>query len=236
MHLFSIKGWSLTMEKKILLGIVTLFSVFFIVHYSLIILSAGPSNPISAKYKNIVNKYTSTIFDQNWHLFAPDPVNRNVHIYLQFTNNISEKENNQWIDITENFIKSNEKILTPYNRTIRLIDGIFADTEGSSYTDDLMIKYIDSTKDEKENPILEELDEHVESQQELGVDSLYKFGSSYIKSFMKDIYIDNKYLRVKLIAYDTTPFSERNNRNYKNEIEYSKTFDWKEIKDVSPMY
>lgn len=202
-------------------------------------MSAGPTNPISAKYEYISNKYTSTVFSQNWHLFAPDPVNNNVHIYIQLTNDISDKESNQWIDITKSIKKNNNtKLITPYNRTIRLVDGIFGEVEGTSGMGDLMVKYINNfeqeEKKENDDPIVEELEKQIEEFQKIGENNLYRFASSYVKSFMKDD--NNKYIKIRLTAYETIPFSERNNQNYKREIVYNKTFDWKEIEDVSQMY
>lgn len=222
--------------KKVCLLTITLLSILFVIHYSLIIMHAGPTNPISAKYDNLSNTYTSTIFSQNWHLFAPDPVNRNVHIYIQVTDNTSKDTNNQWIDITKHLIKNNnDKVITPYNRTIRLIDGIFADTVGSNYTSDLVTKYVNK-KDEDEDPVVDMLKEHKKSSQKRGKYSLYRFASSYIKSFMPDKYSSMKYLRVRLTAYETIPFSKRNDQNYEKKVEYNKTFNWKEISEVSQMY
>ncbi|SHH99180.1 hypothetical protein SAMN05421807_1274 [Virgibacillus chiguensis] len=222
--------------RKICLLTIALLTITFVIHYSLILMHAAPTNPISAKYNNLSSTYTSTIFSQNWHLFAPDPINRNVHIYIQVTDDTSKDTNNHWIDMTRHFIKNNnDKVITPYNRTIRLIDGIFADTVGSNYTSDLITKYVNKN-DEDDDPVVDMLTEHKKSSQEKGEYSLYRLASSYIRSFMSDKYISMKYLRVRLTVYETVPFSKRNDKNYERKIEYNKTFNWKEISEVSQMY
>lgn len=200
-------------------------------------MSAGPTNPLSAKYSDISNTYTSTVFSQNWHLFAPEPVNNNVHIYIQLTDDISEEKENQWHDITQPFIKNNNnKIITPYNKTIRLIDGIFLDAVGSNYTSDLLTKYVKKEENREESPVVDNLKEYQKESQEHGVNNLYRYASSYVNSFMIEEGTNNKYIRIRLTAYETTPFSERENQNYKEEITNNHTYDWKKIDNVAPMY
>ncbi|ENH96366.1 hypothetical protein J416_11000 [Gracilibacillus halophilus YIM-C55.5] len=225
-------------NRWLLLGLITALSVFFVIHYSLIIMSAGPINPISADFKTITSKYTSTVFSQNWHLFAPDPVNRNVRIYIQTSNNESEKRDDNWIDITKFFIDNNNtKLITPYNRTVRLIDGIFADVTGSNYTEDLVSKYIHNLEEneKEEDPIINAFTNVKENSIDIGERDLYKFASYYANSFINNHYKNDRYIRIKIIAYNTIPYSERNNDNFSKQITFSNTYKWKKLSDIASM-
>ena len=137
------------LKKKnyLFIGIIFFLSSFFVIHYSLIVLKVGPTNPLSLKAKPITGWYTSKLFEQNWHLFAPDPISINSYIYMQIDNgNLKE---NEWIDISTPLIEQNHsKIFTPYNRVVRIVDGITAELNGNTQ-DDLIFKYLNKAPGKK---------------------------------------------------------------------------------------
>ncbi|THA23377.1 hypothetical protein E4198_24655 [Streptomyces sp. RKND-216] len=46
-----------------------------LVHFTLSFLHVAPANPVSHRYQNLIDGYVQPYFLQNWHLFAPEPVN-----------------------------------------------------------------------------------------------------------------------------------------------------------------
>ncbi|WP_143123773.1 DUF5819 family protein [Thermoactinomyces sp. DSM 45892] len=207
--------------------IVFLF-VLLIVHYFVIVLDVGPSNPISIKVNKYTSFYTKTIFAQNWHLFAPDPLIDNQKIYVQIKQKQSSKpgEFEDWIDISTPLIKMNDKsVFTPYNRILRYSDGLVGSFYSGSNTD-LVTDVIEKTKDESLKKNL--LDKSEESRTEAKT-AIYRYASSYA------LYLttDPEEIRVKLEATRPQPFSERNTKNYVKKTE-SNTFEWKKVDKVLP--
>lgn len=47
----------------------------FSVHFAMTFLFVAPLNPVSLDHNNLVNHYMAPLFQQNWQLFAPNPVN-----------------------------------------------------------------------------------------------------------------------------------------------------------------
>lgn len=207
------------------MGIIIFLSLFFVMHYSLIVLKVGPINPISLKAKPLTQWYTSKLFDQNWHLFAPEPVNTNPYIYMQV--DTGDLKENEWIDISTPLIEQNQsKIFTPYNRVVRIVEGLTSELTGNTQ-DDLIYKYLNKApKDDKQHEKYRELVENsVELAKENGEKNLYRYASSYSKALYPKVNI--KKIRVKVMIYDTIPFSERGNSEAQPVLEREITLEWK---------
>ncbi|MGP3740098.1 DUF5819 family protein [Bacillus sp. 4A_MP2] len=134
--------------------IILMLTLVFFIHNILIIISSGPTNPLSAKYSNIAKTYTSSIFSQNWHLFAPDPIRNNVNLYIQVSNNPNNTDSSEWLNISTPLNEAGKKMFSPFNRTSRLVSGIFLDMRGENLADDLFYKYVEEkNRTAPEDPI-----------------------------------------------------------------------------------
>ena len=64
------------------------------------------------------------IFEQNWHLFAPDPISNNTAIQVQY----QEKDSNnksEWLEVTQAMTKQMHKnYFSPYNRIGRIANAV----------------------------------------------------------------------------------------------------------------
>jgi hypothetical protein len=58
-------------------GAVTVAAVY---HLAMMFLHVAPSNTLSKEHAAAVNDYVYPEFEQNWKLFAPDPLQQNIHV------------------------------------------------------------------------------------------------------------------------------------------------------------
>ena len=109
--------------KKIKYFLPIFLTCFLIIHFSFIILSVVPFNPIVNKTDKTVSKYTNPIFTQNWALFAPDPIDRNTSLQIKaYYKNGNESK---WLDSSNTIItKMHKNYISPYNRIGRIPETI----------------------------------------------------------------------------------------------------------------
>lgn len=129
--------------------LLVIFSLYFIVHFIIISLHAGPVNPISVALKPLTDRYVSPVFYQNWHLFAPNPltINQKLYVKIKYREQHSSKEvESEWLDVTSPMIEvNNETLFSPYNRIIRISMGYMNGLQIGS-ADDLTYKIIEKSK------------------------------------------------------------------------------------------
>lgn len=58
-------------------GVVTVGALY---HLAMVFLFVAPSNTLSKEHGTAVNDYIYPEFEQNWKLFAPDPLQQNIHV------------------------------------------------------------------------------------------------------------------------------------------------------------
>lgn len=58
-------------------GVVTVGALY---HLAMVFLHVAPSNTLSKDHAAAVNDYIYPEFEQNWKLFAPDPLQQNIHV------------------------------------------------------------------------------------------------------------------------------------------------------------
>ncbi|WP_421889857.1 DUF5819 family protein [Marinoscillum sp.] len=81
-------------------------------HFSLIGLKQLPDNPINHQYKYELKAYMDPFFSQAWTLFAPNPINSNLTLMLNFRYTTPSKltqDSSGWIDITAPIIEERKK-------------------------------------------------------------------------------------------------------------------------------
>ncbi|WP_366204317.1 DUF5819 family protein [Bacillus safensis] len=209
--------------------IILMLTLVFFIHNILIVISSGPTNPLSAKYSNLAKTYTSSIFSQNWHLFAPDPIRNNVNLYIQVSNNPSNTDSSEWLNISPPLNEAGKKMFSPFNRTSRLVSGIFLDMRGENLADDLFYKYVEEkNRSAPEDPINKLYERKKKETRKIAEEHLFKFVSFYIKKYTST---DKTYFRVRIISKDTVPFSKRNTKDYEPKTLHSETTEWNKISE-----
>lgn len=81
-------------------------------HFSVLFLYQFSDNPIKHQYKYEITSYVEPFFSQRWTLFAPNPINSNMSLLMNFKYKLNGEDKwNQtdWIDTTEPLIKDRQK-------------------------------------------------------------------------------------------------------------------------------
>jgi hypothetical protein len=71
-------------------------------HLGMIFLSNAPANTISQKYQGVINAYVNPEFEQNWQLFAPNPINVNntVEVRVRTLTTDGSRPQSAWINLS----------------------------------------------------------------------------------------------------------------------------------------
>src|SRR5882757_2959499 len=80
-------------------GAVTVGALF---HLAMVFLHVAPSNTLSREHATLVNDYIYPEFEQNWKLFAPDPLQQNIHVQAraEVRKPDGSLETTGWVDMT----------------------------------------------------------------------------------------------------------------------------------------
>ncbi|MDF9814447.1 DUF5819 family protein [Streptomyces sp. SPB162] len=77
-------------------------AVGVVFHLAMVFLHVAPSNTASKEYRSTVDTYVYPEFEQNWKLFAPDPLQQNIHVQAraQVRGPDGRLETTEWVDLT----------------------------------------------------------------------------------------------------------------------------------------
>lgn len=80
-------------------GVVTVGALF---HLSMVFLHVAPSNTLSKEHAAGLSDYIYPEFEQNWKLFAPDPLQQNIHVQAraEVRKPGGAMETTGWVDMT----------------------------------------------------------------------------------------------------------------------------------------
>ncbi|MDT0739105.1 DUF5819 family protein [Staphylococcus haemolyticus] len=193
--------------KKIKYFLPIFLTCFLIIHFSFIILSVMPFNPIVNKADNTVSKYINPIFTQNWALFAPDPIDRNTSLQIKvYYKNGNESK---WLDSSNTIItKMHKNYISPYNRIGRIPETI---TSEMLAEDPIINKIRKNYESENNSEELKKLNKTYKKQYKDNLPKLVRFASAYVKSTqIKNKNIDK--LRLRIVKQESVPFSKRNSK------------------------
>jgi len=81
------------------LGAVAVAAVY---HLAMVFLHVAPSNTLSKEHATAVNDYIYPEFEQNWKLFAPDPLQSNIHVQAraEIRKPGGGTDTTGWVDLT----------------------------------------------------------------------------------------------------------------------------------------
>ncbi|MBY8881322.1 DUF5819 family protein [Actinacidiphila acidipaludis] len=71
-------------------------------HLAMVFLHVAPSNTLSKEHATAVNDYIYPEFEQNWKLFAPDPLQQNIHVQAraEVKSASGGTRTTGWVDLT----------------------------------------------------------------------------------------------------------------------------------------
>ncbi|MYT12695.1 hypothetical protein YWIDRAFT_01973 [Streptomyces sp. SceaMP-e96] len=75
-------SWSLP-SRIVIMAAVVVLTIGVTLHLLLVFLFVAPPNAISKKYDRLVKGYVYPEFDQNWQLFAPNPLQDNIAVHAR---------------------------------------------------------------------------------------------------------------------------------------------------------
>ncbi|MER6127386.1 DUF5819 family protein [Streptomyces sp. NPDC001795] len=75
-------SWSL-LSRIVITGAIVVTAIAVTVHLLLICLYLAPSNAINREHGELVRAYVYPEFDQNWQLFAPNPLQTNITVHAR---------------------------------------------------------------------------------------------------------------------------------------------------------
>ncbi|WAA08797.1 DUF5819 family protein [Fervidibacillus albus] len=214
------------MEKKINVTLIILLFLFTVFHFSIILISTGPLNPVSLKIKNFTDSYKTPLLYQSWNLFAPDPVSHtdSIAIKLKTVNG----EESDWFDVGKPLLDSNrENSFSPFNRAARLPTGLI---QNLYEQDEILKKYTEKVKEEGNltNHIIDE--ETLNKINNNHLDILYRFSFSMASLVERSELIEQ--VKVRLVNELPIPFSKRKDKSYEPETMFIE-FDWRDYEKVS---
>ncbi|MEU3463360.1 DUF5819 family protein [Streptomyces sp. NPDC006733] len=78
-------------------------TVGVVFHLAMVFLHVAPSNTASKEYQSTVDSYVYPEFEQNWKLFAPDPLQSNIHVQAraQVRGADGKLQTTGWVDLTD---------------------------------------------------------------------------------------------------------------------------------------
>lgn len=188
---------------KIIYTLPIVLLVVLVFHFSIILLSVIPFNPITHKTNNIVYSYIDPLFTQTWTLFAPDPIHTNEALQIQLE--LANGKTTEWIDATNPLIeKMHANYISPFNRMGRITQSI----TGQMLTEDVLVNELRNSLEERNDYVtLNELDKNFKKKYELYSNYLLRYASAYAKTIYPEEYV--KYITMRIVKQDSIPFSDR---------------------------
>jgi hypothetical protein len=80
-------------------GVVTVGALY---HLAMVFLHVAPSNTLSRGHATAISEYIYPEFEQNWKLFAPNPLQQNIHVEARAETLLpgGAKKTTGWVDMT----------------------------------------------------------------------------------------------------------------------------------------
>jgi hypothetical protein len=94
---------ALSLPSRIAVALaVAAVAVMVAVHLLAVFLHVAPENTITKQHGDLVAEYIYPEFEQNWKLFAPNPVQQNIHVWAraEVRKGDGSTETTGWVDLT----------------------------------------------------------------------------------------------------------------------------------------
>jgi hypothetical protein len=85
------------------------------VHLVMVFLHVAPQNTLSKQHSNLIADYIYPEFEQNWKLFAPNPLQQNIHVWAraEVRKDNGSTDTTGWVDLTAMDIASIRHSIAP---------------------------------------------------------------------------------------------------------------------------
>jgi hypothetical protein len=90
------RWWS----RALVAGTAAAVGALLAVHLAATFLYNAPANPVSQRYSKQVDDWMNPLFQQNWRLFAPNPISENIEI-LARASLASDGQATEWFDLSD---------------------------------------------------------------------------------------------------------------------------------------
>ncbi|MFJ7181075.1 DUF5819 family protein [Streptomyces massasporeus] len=207
-----------------LIGVLAAVAVFF--HFTMTALHHTPFNPIREKHDDKIRAYMAPYFQQDWHLFAPEPVSEDSGylVRAQVEKPDGSVETTQWADVTTPHIDKVQRQRFWPSRVERLAPGVRQRLEGWRDAD------LDALRREKDPAAPKKTDVNSETALldpplapgELAArDSALLFVRAVASSEARALWGDGvREVQVRVVVNKFPRFSQRSVRTNKGEVSY----------------
>lgn len=217
-------------HKIALIAIISALSI----HIIITIIYLLPINPVTLRTQTIIQGYMLPLFEQNWQLFAPNPVSETRVILVQCR--LREHDNQiietAWQDITTPYWEQHvTNRLSPADRIVRA----HTHTARIIYGSDPLVLRLEEHRTEEDSPLNQVLDEvkHAEQEQHrTATEALQRIASAHCDLVVGLGRTDE--VRVKLALLEFPRFSERDKPDEEGELRHY-ILEWMPYQHVAPL-
>ena len=196
-------------------AVAVVVSVAFVFHFAAIGFYLLPLNPVKLAWNPLLASYVNPLFYQNWHLFAPDPINSSQSVIGKCRAGDVESD---WFDITQGIIERLEEdpISSALSSVLHLQQNlILAYIQGSSQSDEVLL--IRFCQDQPDVEYCRNRDKRATGERALAVDGLVRLVTDVcVTNGFPDV--DSVYVRLADLAFPR--FSSRSLPDEEGEVGY----------------
>ncbi|MFK0259610.1 DUF5819 family protein [Streptomyces sp. NPDC090445] len=214
-------------RRRALLAAGTAIPLALAFHFGMTALFEMPFNPVKEKYGQEIDSYMLPYFAQDWHLFAPDPIDRDkgVLVRAKKIQPDGSTATTEWVDVTTPTLeKLYGERLWP-SREFRVAAGLpqllesWRDPEleklrSKKKGSDASSKEAKGVVDMKEDP---PLTQHEKDSRDQAIRLAQSFASSQAAMLWGS---DIEYVQVRIVSNEFPRFSRRYTREAKGEVSY----------------
>jgi len=222
------------MKLSMKMRLASWFAILIVMsHFSMTILFLAPKNPISLEYSSYINRYMTPFFQQNWQLFAPNPINAERAVLIRarmqhpdYTYTITD-----FHDITSPYVDDIQRyrIFAPL-RTRIILNSIqlltFTDPSAQQFRDrleEIFVEQVEENVDiEDLVPELFPLTDYEQDVIKLAVKILYRLA---VRSAIERWGDNISDIQIRFAVHRFPRFSERQSNSKTGEV-VTEDFDW----------
>lgn len=190
-------------------------SVVFVFHFSMIGLYLLPLNPVKLKLGRYLGVYVDPFFYQDWHLFAPDPIDSSQSVIGKCR--VGSVESG-WFDVTHGTIERLEQkpIASALSSVLNLQQNLIrAYLLGSSEADEVSL--IEFCQEQPEAEYCRDRDKRMTEERAFAIDGLVRLVTDVcVANGFPDV--DSVYVRLADLAFPR--FSSRSLPDEEGEVRY----------------
>ncbi|WP_261954911.1 DUF5819 family protein [Streptomyces nigrescens] len=218
--------WSRT-RRRILLAVGAVIPLALSLHFGMTALYEMPFNPVKEKYGEEITSYMLPYFVQDWHLFAPDPIDRDNGVLVRAKKRQPDGSviTTKWTDVTSPSLQQlyGERLWP--SRGFRVTSGLpqlletWRDPElekmrKKNQVADTPGKGVRKGKKEVENPPLSQGEKDSR-------DAAIRFAQSFATAQAGKLWgSDIEYVQVRIVTNIFPRFSQRYARDAKGKVSY----------------